>query len=77
MNNPFNFIQFISNPQAFIQNAAKNNQIMSNPMAKNTIEMIQKGDGKGVQELARNMCKERGINADDAIKQLKSQFGIN
>lgn len=76
MNNPFNFMQFISNPQEFLRNAMNNNQIMSNPMAKNAIELCQKGDTEGLQNLARNMCKERGINADEAIKQLKKQYGI-
>ena len=49
---------------------------MQNPMIKNAIEMYQKGDKDGVNQLAQNLCKEKGIVYDDAIKQIKSQFGM-
>lgn len=77
MNNPLSFMQAIRNPQAFIQGAMQNNQIMQNPILKNTLDMAQKGDAKGIEELARNLCGEKGINADEAIGKIKSQFGIN
>lgn len=65
------------NPQQMIQQMMGNNQIMSNPILKNTLDMAQKGDSKGVEELARNLCTEKGINPDEAIGKIKSQFGIN
>jgi hypothetical protein len=49
---------------------------MSNPILKNAMDMANKGDTKGVEQLARNLCKEKGINVDDAVRQIKSQFGI-
>lgn len=76
MNNPMQFIQAMRNPQQFIQNTVNNSQIMQNPIAKNAIEMYQKGDNKGLEEMARNLCAEKGINPDDALKQIKSQFGM-
>ena len=65
------------NPQQMIQQMMGNNQITQNPILKNTLEMAQKGDSKGIEELARNLCKEKGVNPDDAINQLKSKFGMN
>ena len=51
-------------------------QAMSNPILKNAMDMANKGDTKGVEQLARNLCKEKGINVDDAVRQIKSQLGI-
>lgn len=77
MNNPLSFIQAMRNPQAFIQNMINNNQAMQNPILKNALEMAQKGDKQGVEELARNLCKEKGVNPEEAIGKIKNQFGIN
>lgn len=47
---------------------------MSNPMAKNAIGMAQQGNTKGIEQLARNLCKEKGLNADDVFNQIKTRF---
>ena len=76
MNNPFQLFQAMRNPQQFLQQMAGNSQAMSNPILKNAMDMANKGDTKGVEQLARNLCKEKGINVDDAVRQIKGQFGI-
>lgn len=76
MNNPLAFVQAFRNPQQFLQQAMNNNQIMSNPMAKNAIEMMQNGDSKGLEEMARNLCKEKNIQPEEAVKMAKSYFGM-
>jgi hypothetical protein len=38
--------------------------------------MYQKGDKQGLNELADNLCKEKGINRQDFEKQIKSQIGM-
>lgn len=65
------------NVNAIIKQAMQNSNLMQNPIAKNAIEMYQRGDTQGINELANNLCKERGINVDDITKRIKSQFGIN
>ena len=77
MNNVMNLVKVFRNPQAFLQQAMNNSQFMSNPISKNAIEMYQKGDKQGLNELADNLCKEKGINRGDFEKQIRSQFGIN
>lgn len=74
--NPLNIFQMMKsgNPQQFLQQMMGNNQIMSNPLMKNTIEMAQKGDMQGIEQMARNLCKEKGLNADDVMNQIKSRF---
>lgn len=76
MNNLFQLMGAVRNPQAVIQQMMNNSQLMQNPIARNTVEMIQKGDSKGLEELARNLCREKGINPEEAMKQIKSQFGM-
>ena len=53
-----------------------NNQIMSNPIIKNALGMAQSGNSKGIEQMARNLCKEKGINPDDVMKQIRSNFGM-
>lgn len=74
--NPMNLMQMFQNPQQFVQNIMGNNQIMSNPMAKNAVELMQKGDAQGVEQMARNLCKEKGLNADEVMQQIKSKFNL-
>jgi hypothetical protein len=78
MTNPMQLIQMMrgGNPQQLLQRMMGNSQIMSNPMAKNAMQMAQKGDTKGIEQMARNLCKEKGLNADDMMKQLKNNFGM-
>lgn len=76
MNNPLSLIQAMKNPQAFMQNVAQNSQLMQNPMAKNAMEMFQRGDNKGLQEMAENLCKERGTSVDNVKSMIMQQFGM-
>ena len=76
MNNPMQMLRTAKNPQAFLQNMMNDSRIMQNPVAKNTIDMMRRGDSEGLEKTARNLCKEWGINPDDALKQIKSQFGL-
>lgn len=78
MINPMNLIQMLrsgGNPQQMIMNMMRQNA-GSNPVMNNALQMAEKGDTKGLENLARNLCKERNINPDDAIKQIASQLGV-
>ena len=74
--NPFKMLGAMKNPQQFLQQVMNNSQMMQNPMIKNTVQMAQNGDAKGIEQLARNLCKEKGINADDMFNQMKNNFGM-
>ena len=71
----FNPMQFIMNPQAMIQQALINPQVMNNPILKNAINMAQRGDSKGLEELTRNVGKERGVDVDQLMKQFTNFKG--
>lgn len=73
--NPINLFQMMrGGPQQFLQQIMSNNQLMSNPMMKNTMQMAQQGNMQGIEQMARNLCKEKGLNADDIFNQIKSRF---
>lgn len=77
MINPvMNFIQMLrsaQNPQQMMVNTLKQ-QTGNNPVMNNALQMMEKGDGAGIEKLARNLCKERNVNADEMFKQIREQF---
>ena len=77
MTNPMQLIQMMrsGNPQQLLQRMMGNSQIMSNPIMKNTMQMAQQGNIQGIEQMARNLCREKGLNADDVFNQIKSRFG--
>ena len=66
----------MKNPQAFIQQMMNSSQVMQNPIAKNIIDMAQKGDAAGIEQMGRNIAKEKGIDFDKAFSDFKKQFPI-
>ena len=64
------------NVNAIIQQAMQNSNLMQNPIAKNAIEMYQKGDSKGINELMNNLCRERGITPEEAQNKIKNMLGM-
>lgn len=61
------------NPKQIVMNLCKNN---TNPIFKNLIEMIEKGDTKAVENFARNICKEQGRDFDKEIAQFQQNFNL-
>lgn len=75
--NPMQMLQMIrgGNPQQIAMNLLRQNA-GNNPMLKNVLDMAEKGDYKGIEEFGRNICNEKGLNANEVISQIKSQIGI-
>lgn len=60
-----------NNPQQLVMQMIEKN---TNPMVGNLIKMAREGNTKGVEEFARNVCKERGRNFDDEFSKFMSNF---
>lgn len=45
---------------------------ISNPILSNIIGMAQNGDTKGVENFARNICKQRGLDFDTEFSKFKN-----
>ena len=60
-----------SNPQQII-----NKVLGNNPMAGNLIGMINNRDASGIEQMARNLAKEKGKDPDKMYNEIKSKFGM-
>lgn len=76
MNNMGMLFQAVKNPQQFIQQMMENSQAMQNPMIRNAIQMYRNGDKEGINQLAQNLCKEKGTSVEEMSQKIKSQFGL-
>ena len=72
MNNPLQMAQLIKNPQMILQQAMQS----ANPIVKNAIQMYQRGDSNGINELVNNLCREKGVKPEDVLNQVKKQLGM-
>ena len=72
MNNPLQMAQLIKNPQMILQQAMQS----ANPIVKNAIQMYQRGDSNGINELVNNLCREKGVKPEDVLNQVKRQLGM-
>jgi hypothetical protein len=64
-------IQCGGNPKMILKQMMSNSQFSNNPIMKNTFDMMNRGDSKGLEQLARNLCKEKGLNPEEIMSQFK------
>lgn len=79
MFNPIQFVKMFQgkNPQQFLKQMMKNNPYVGdNPIAKNVFEMAENGNVNGIEQLGRNIAKEKGIDFDKAFSDFKNQFHL-
>lgn len=74
--NPIQIMQLMSNPENFAKQMFNNSQVMQNPILKNAVGMVDSKDYQGLENLARNLCKEKGVNADEMFNQIKKHMGM-
>lgn len=77
MINPMQLMQMLrgGNPQQVLMSLL-NQQAVDNPVMRNALDMVQRGDTKGVEQLARNMANEKGIDVDKAVAEIRKQLGM-
>lgn len=75
MNNPIEMIKGLmskgESPQQMITNMISQN---SNPMMQNLMKMAQSGNSQEVENFARNICKEKGIDFDKEFSNFMKQI---
>jgi hypothetical protein len=75
--NPKQFIQLIrngGNPQQLMMNLLS--QMQGTPMGNNLLSMAQANDTKGIEQLARNLCQQRGVDFDQEFSNFKQMLGL-
>lgn len=55
---------------------SRNPFVANNPQAQNLISVIQNGDSKKGEEIARNLCNTYGVTPEQAFTQAKNFFGF-
>lgn len=66
------------NPQTIIERFIDSNpEVSQNPIAQNAINMVRNNDISGLQSMARNLYQERGLDIDQAYRQISSMMKYN
>jgi hypothetical protein len=46
------------------------------PMGANLLSLAQRGDAAGIEQVARNVCTQRGVDFDEEFNSFKQQLGV-
>lgn len=70
------YIQMMKNgnPQEIVMNMLKQNATDGNPMAQNLLQMVNNRDIQGIENMARNVARERGVDYDKEFNNFKQMF---
>ena len=73
------FVQLIqqgnTSPQQLVMLLLEN-QSANNPMLSNLLQLAKNNDGKGIEQVARNMMKERGLDFDEEFNKFKQMYNL-
>ena len=78
MNPIMQFMQMVKsggNPQQIMLQMLQQ-QVGNNPVGQNLLKMAQNNDGKGIEQVARNLCAQRGLDFDKEFAAFKQQLGL-
>lgn len=64
------------NPQQMILNYLQQSQLGNTPMGQNLSQLAQKGDFNALEQIARNICQQKGLNFDEQSKIFKQSLNI-
>lgn len=77
--NPADIIQMIkrgSNPQQLLMTIMENGVSQNNPMMANLMQLAKNNDTTAIENFARNLAKESGIDFDKEFSNFRKNFGI-
>ena len=77
-NNIMQIMQMIrggGNPQTLVMNMLQQ-QAGNSRIGQNLITMAKNNDGKGIEQVARNLCAQRGLDFDKEFAAFKQQLGL-
>lgn len=72
-----NFIQMAKNgnPQQMAMNMLQQNA-QGNPIFANILSLAQNGNTQEIENIVRNMARERGIDFDKEFNSFRQMFGL-
>ena len=63
------------NPQTMIMNMLQQ-QAGNSPLGQNLLKLAQNNDAQGIEQIARNLCQQRGLDFDKEFAAFKQQIGL-
>lgn len=63
------------NPQTMIMNMLQQ-QAGNSPLGQNLLKLAQNNDKQGIEQIARNLCQQRGLDFDKEFAAFKQQLGL-
>lgn len=76
--NPMQLLAMIrqgQNPAGMLTQLVQN-QMGGTPLGDNLIKLMQNNDTKGIENVARNLCQQRGMDFDKEFAQFRQQMGL-
>lgn len=72
-----NFMQMArnGNPQQIVMNMLQQNA-QGNPIFANILSLAQNGNTQEIENIVRNMARERGIDFDKEFNSFRQMFGL-
>ena len=75
--NPMQLIQMIKqgqNPQQLMIQILS--QQANTPLGANLLKLAQNGQTAEIEKIARNLCKEKGVDFDQEFSNFRKNFGL-
>lgn len=81
LTNNINMIQLMNmfrngNPQEIVANMVKETANQGNPIMQNLSTLIENGNTQEIENVVRNIAKERGIDFDKEFNSFKQMFKL-
>ena len=75
--NPFQMIQMLKsgNPQSFVFQMLEQNA-QNNPFFANILQLAKSNKTAEIEQIAINMCKEKGIDFNKEFNSFKNNLGL-
>ncbi len=76
--NPMQFISMMrngGNPEQMVLSMLEQNT-NNNPLFSNLLNLAKNGDSQNIEQIARNIMKERGLDFDKEFQNFKNTLGI-
>lgn len=77
--NPMQLMQMIrsgQNPQQIAMNLLQQGDIGNTPMGKNLLDLAKNGKTADIEQIARNLAKQQGIDFDKEFASFKQMLGL-
>jgi hypothetical protein len=65
-----------TNPQQLLIKIMENGISNNNPLMANLLDLAKKNRGDEIERIARNLCKERGVDFDKEFNNFKKNLGF-